>query len=112
MKKIEFRKLFLLSDEQVRQVFDSCRNLVICGTVFAAAEWELSRIKSITSLIDVFNSLVFAFLILLGIWLFFINQLQVLRRFKDFGVLGVRLAFVGHIYNLVAVTLIASIFMH
>ncbi|BDT79424.1 hypothetical protein PKF032_13120 [Polynucleobacter yangtzensis] len=77
-----------------------------------AAEWELSQIQSISSIIDVFNALVFVLLILVGIWLFLINQIQVFRKLKDSKIFGVKLSLLGHIYNLVAVTLIVSIFLH
>ena len=93
-------------------MFDICRNLGICGAVFIAAEWELSQIQSISSMIDVFNALVFLILILVGIWLFLINQIQVFRKLKDGKIFGVKLLLLGHIYNLVAVTLIVSIFLH
>lgn len=93
-------------------MFDICRNLGICGAVFIAAEWELSQIQSISSMIDVFNALVFVLLILVGIWLFLINQIQVFRKLKDGKIFGVKLSLLSHIYNLVAVTLIISIFLH
>lgn len=112
MCRFNIRRFLFLTDEQIRQVFDNCRNLGICGAVFVAADWELSQIKSITSTIDVFNGLVFVFLVLVGIWLFFINQIQAFRKLKDGGIFGVKLALVGHIYNLVAVTLVVSIFLH
>ena len=106
------KKFLELSDDQIRQVFDICRNLGICGAVFIAAEWELSQIQSISSMIDVFNALVFLLLILVGIWLFLINQIQVFRKLKDGKIFGVKLLLLGHIYNLVAITLIVSIFLH
>ena len=77
-----------------------------------AAEWELSQIQSISSMIDVFNAIVFALLILVGIWLFLINQIQVFRKLKDGKIFGVKLLLLGHFYNLVAITLIVSIFLH
>jgi len=112
MNKCRFSKIFLLSDEQIRHIFDSCRNLGICGAVFVAADWELSQIKSMASMVDVFNGLVFVLLILAGVWLFSINQIQAFRKLKEGGILGVKLTMAWYTYSLVALILIASVFLH
>jgi len=115
LNKCRFGKIFLLSDEQIRHIFDSCRNLGICGAVFVAADWELSQIKSMASMasmVDVFNGLVFVILIIVGVWLFSINQIQAFRKLKESGILGVKLTIAWYTYSLVALILIASVFLH
>ena len=86
-----------------------CTNSNVCIS-FKILLPNIQQIAS--SMIDAFNALVFVLLILVGICLFLINQIQVFRKLKDGKIFGVKLSLLGHIYNLVAVTLIVSIFLH
>ena len=48
-----FHKIFLLTDDQIKDIFDNCRNLGICGAIFAAADWEIAHIIPMDSIISV-----------------------------------------------------------
>ena len=62
--------------------------------------------------ISVFNAFVFGLLIVTGIWLFFVTQLQAFRKLRSNGFTGMKLTLFSYTYNLLAASLIASIFLH
>ncbi len=107
-----FHKIFLLTDDQIKDIFDNCRNLGICGAIFAAADWEITHIIPMDSMISVFNAFVFGLLIVTGIWLFIVTQLQAFRKLRSNGFTGMKLTLFSYTYNLLAASLIASIFLH
>lgn len=107
-----FNKIFLLTDDQIKDIFDNFRNLGICSAIFAAADWELEHIIPMESLTSMFNTFVFVFLIVTGLWLLFVTQLQAFRKLRSNGFVGIKLALVSYTYSLLAASLIASIFLH
>ena len=106
-----FNNFLKLTDNQVKEIFDNCRNLGICGGFFFAARWELMQISLVDSMLNIFNAFVLVLLVLSGIFLFFINQMQAIRRLGQYSIDRNKILLIAQIYNLVAVTFIVSIFL-
>jgi hypothetical protein len=107
-----FNKFLLLTDNQIKDIFDNLRNIGICGAIFVAADWQLSQIKSLHTSVDFFGASIFVLLMIIGFWLFLIAQIQAYRKWQEFGVKGIPLAICSTLYSLLTITLLASVFVH
>jgi len=107
-----WNKSLCLTDNQIKDIFDNCRNLGICGAFFAASDWELAHIGVINSLTGVFNSFVFVLLMMVGTWLYVLTHLQAFRKFSENGFTGIKLTISRYAYSVMAVSLLGSIFLH
>lgn len=108
MKSNLFVKEIATSDQAMKLIFDHVRNLGICAAVLAAAAWQIRNIGVPwqTRLIGYATAGV---LTALGLWLFAVNQRHGFLKLLESGVSRRRAIVIGQIYNLAAVTLIASI---
>jgi hypothetical protein len=106
------KKLFFLTDNQIKDIFDNCRNIGICGAIFVAADWQLTQIQSLQTSADIFGALIFALLMVIGAWLFLIAQVQAYRKLAEFGLQGLSLFLSDSLYFLLTTTLVVSVFVH
>jgi hypothetical protein len=107
-----FTKLFVFTDEQLKEIFDHFRALGVSAGIFAASDWILIHVGSLDPLVGKIGIAAVCFLIAAGVWLFLINQAQGLRKFKALGLSTPKLMLVLIIYNFVTITLFGSFFLH
>jgi hypothetical protein len=106
------KKYFLLTDDQISDVFDNCRNIGVCAAIFAAAKWEYGNISPIATGLFSFDTYIFGLLIIVGWWLFMVTQLQAYRKLIKYGFGGIKLVVSYGIYNFTVISLLISVFIH
>lgn len=99
------------NDTAMKLVFDHVRNLGICAAVLAAAAWQIRHLGEEPWPIHLIGYATAGVLAVIGFWLFAVNQRHGFLKLLRSGMTRRRAAVIGLIYNLAAVTLIASILL-
>jgi len=107
-----FNKLLMLSDAQIKDLFEHFRNLGICSAIFAASDWQYAQIAPLNLGLSLFNTFIFCLLVATGAWLLLVAQVQAFRKFKNYGLHGAKLKLFFAIYGLAVCILMISIFIH
>jgi uncharacterized protein YjeT (DUF2065 family) len=91
-------------DAAVKLIFDHLRNLGLCAVVFGAAVWKFFNLES--GWARYLDFAIIAFLVALGIALFWINQIHGFSKLRELKQPKWVVALIGQVYVFLAVTIV------
>lgn len=94
-------------DTAVKLLFDHVRNIGICAVVFGAAFWKYKNMGP--DYIFFLDLAIIALLVILGVFLFFVNQFHGLDKLRDSQHPRWLFSLILYTYSIVAVTIAFSV---
>lgn len=104
----EFIRRIAADDVAVKLLFDHVRNIGICAVVFGAAFWKYQNIAP--DYIFYLDWIIIILLIVLGVFLFLVNQFHGIAKLRQSNNPGWVIHLVMHTYSIIAVTFVFSVF--